>query len=145
MKQNMQCLVCFESISSRKKIQLECGHSLCFSCAHQWITERRPTCPMCRASTAYFSRSTRSKSKSLAFLQNSALDIRAVIQGDVKLCYFINKFFCRPRHLWYRPDMAYIMKPVLEWAQQIVNSENVEHNLSPCEVYAFERFCRLYK
>jgi len=93
----MECPICYHEIRplSPRTIRLECGHSLCLNCAKTWIVLRRPTCPICRQETHYFSRNTRSKS--------AAIRLKIKLDNSTDLIQDYATTSSLP--VWRRPDM----------------------------------------
>lgn len=109
----MDCPVCLCSIkkSSATCVTLECGHSLCFGCAHKWIITKNPTCPLCRSNTSYFSRDTRSKNMAniICIAFSLATELYSIHDGilDIQdLIYTIKNLYEPYKEIWKRPDMV---------------------------------------
>jgi hypothetical protein len=44
-----ECSVCYESITKRNGITLQCNHIFHAKCVKRWISSNHTTCPYCRA------------------------------------------------------------------------------------------------
>jgi len=115
----MECPVCYRGLSSkssRSTVTLECGHSFCAVCAESWVlTQMKCNCPMCRETTAYFDRNTRSREKANRVMQTWCLLVNALdgSRPDLKDLIEIMKITYTPyRHLWKRPEMVVIFRTI---------------------------------
>jgi hypothetical protein len=63
---------------------------------------------------------------------------------DMGLPPFLDQYFHDPRHLWYRPDMTYILKPMVEWAREMLDSPQLSAVMEPQESAALEKFLRIH-
>lgn len=123
-----ECPVCLGS--AKKGATLECGHKLCHRCARSWLVEVQPTCPLCRANTAYFSRSTRSQTRMQdVTTEMSLLCILAVAMTNnleeyvTYLSVIVEDYILPNRHVWYRPDLNPFLKRIQRQARAIVGKE----------------------
>ena len=106
------CPICWKSLSSRQKVELECSHALCSSCAREWIFRQQRTCPLCRKPSLYYDRPLRSRKRRFAvhlrFLMfTSQVGYRFLLDGNSKtfideLTNAFDKMVLREKALWYR-------------------------------------------
>ena len=148
-----ECPVCFETVSKKQIIRLECLHTLCFSCGHRWLTEHM-SCPLCRHSSLYFCRSTRSLKKSVETVQNFLVmsEVCAVFlsrgnytqQKEIEVCGdLLTGFVVDNKELWYRPHLLPILRHIYESTVHIMGLPTYEH-CSDDTHNAFETFRKTF-
>lgn len=149
-KEKKECPVCFQKLSSRQTLSLECGHVLCFSCANHWLPENK-TCPLCRSLSDRFSYRTRSFTASHELCETIKMWLHYldVYFGSAQSFFdhhltsyvsFLDQFICQQKTLWYRPDMKIylipLQKKLLPFQNLILQKCLQENNDDPHSIVA---------
>lgn len=125
-----ECPVCFETVSKKQMIRLECLHTLCISCGRRWLAKHM-SCPLCRHSSQYFCRSTRSLMKSVEALHKLVFISEACAiflslehcteQKEIEVCGVLTNFVVDNKELWYRPNMLPFLRQIYDSTVNIMN------------------------
>lgn len=123
----MECPVCYSTKRKNSLVTLECGHAFCFSCSLEWLTKHGGNCPLCRETSVYFSRETRSKKRADAVFVDFAEKIHSFVclfdvlpmsvEQEIKvMANLLDNSILQHKHEWYRPHMRSVLgdiyKPV---------------------------------
>jgi hypothetical protein len=153
MTGTMECPICYERLT-KKKITLECKHQLCFDCAVKWIPHQE-SCPMCRTTSSYFSRTTRSLEKSVS-IYNSLYDHftdllyilnRFPIGNEVEIFIYACIFdfhIIQNKDVWYRPNMQAILSSYKKYIRDINTAlEEKRIKIHPYPVKIFQQILEM--
>jgi len=123
------CPICLENISKSSLTVLECGHPVCFSCGLQWLPKKM-SCPLCRQPSFRFSKRTRSCTKSynllneirhtqLQYEEYTGIPFSQIVYYDMFFfSEYVDLYYIQQRHLWYRPDMFYMLQSMVEYLER---------------------------
>jgi len=103
------CPICWKSMTSRNRVELECHHIFCRICAQQWIIAHS-TCPFCRRRSYYYDRVLRSTRQGMITILEFVITIRMIEmeEYDSQIQYLnamtecLEEYILREKKYWYR-------------------------------------------